>query len=86
LSITAPTDFGGRSYGNTKRATTTFVWATFTLQLWLLMIGFDRGPMLRQGFAGQAEGEKQSIPCVCTPAQRTGLNTTTGGASGRRVE
>ena len=28
----------------------------------------------------------QSIPNACTPAQRTGLNTTTGGASGRRVE
>jgi len=27
------------------------------------MIGFDRGPMLRQGFAGQAGGERQSIPC-----------------------
>jgi len=31
-------------------------------------------------------GEEQSIPLVCTPAQRTGLNTTTGGASGWRVE
>ncbi len=27
------------------------------------------------------DGERQSIPYVCTPAQRTGLNTTTVGAS-----
>ena len=27
--------------------------------------------------------KRKSIPCVCTPAQRTGLNTTTVGASGR---
>ena len=32
------------------------------------------------------DGEGQSVPRVCTPAQRTGLNITIGGASGRRVE
>ena len=31
-------------------------------------------------------GKEQSVPHVGTPAQRTGLNTTTGGASGWRVE
>jgi len=31
-------------------------YGTFFDELCLIMIGFDRGPMLRQGFAGQAGG------------------------------
>jgi len=38
-------------------------------------------PRLRRASDGE-----ESIPRVCTPAQRTGLNTTTGGASSWGVE
>jgi len=45
-----------------------------------------RGVLIHSFHPRPEDGEGQSIPRVCTPAQRTGLNTTTVGASGRGEE